>query len=309
MTWQAAPMSIPRPVATHPRRDLLPALRDMLAGADDAVLASAFIDTRGIHLIGAELHALGSRGRIVSTSAFRGDRAHAAFAAASELGTRCRVLNPARGTFHPKVVVAHRKGATEALVRSANLTAGLVTNVEAGVIIDGTAAAEVEELVEAWWADPVAVDWQLPELPVTDVLDANLWEVLRPAIRAGEVVHTLSDGSPNTVTEVSRAGLWVETERSRRAGTGPQLIEPRMLDVAWAALLGDGELTNRRLLDELRVHRSSFVCALLARLPGVRIASRRPIRLVLDPGATPAAPAQEDVAAEARAPFDGHVDG
>lgn len=302
-------MSTSRPVATWPRRDLLPALREMLAGADDAVLASAFIDTRGIHLIGAELRALGPRGRLVATSAFRGDRAHAAFSAAAELGTRCRVLNPARGTFHPKVVVSNRAGSTQALVGSANLTAGLLANVEVGVILDGSAAAEVQQLVEAWWSDPAAVAWQPPEVPVADVLEAGLWEVLRTAVRPGEVVHTLSNGRPNTVIEVSRAGLWVETERSRIAGTGPRFIEPRMLDVAWAALLSDGELTNRRLLDELRVHRSSFVCAVLARLPGVRIASRHPIRLVLDPGLTLADPAQEDLAAEASAPFDGRVDG
>ena len=300
-------MSASRPVATRPRRDLLPALRDLLATADDAVVASAFIDTRGIHLVGAELRGLGPRGRLVATSAFRGDRAHAAFAAATELGTRCRVLNPARGTFHPKVIVAHRNGSTQALVGSANLTAGLVSNVEAGVIVGGSAATEISQLVEAWWSDPVAVDWQPPDVLVIDELDANLWELVRQHIQSGEVINTLADGSPNTVIEISRAGLWVETERSRRSGSGPQLVEPRMLDVAWAALLSDGELTNRRLLHELRVHRSSFVCALLARLPGVSVASRRPIRLVFDPARTPAGFAQDDVAAEARSPFDGRA--
>ncbi len=300
-------MSAPRPVATHPRRDLLPALREMLAAADDAVLASAFIDTRGIHLVGAELRDLGPRCRLVATSAFGGDRTHAAFAAATELGTRCRVLNPSRGTFHPKVIVTHRNGGTQALVGSANLTAGLVANIEAGVIVDGSAAAEIGALAEAWWSDPVAVDWRPPDVPVLDVLDAGLWELVRGCIRSGQVVQTLSDGSPNTVTEVSRAGLWVETERSRRSGSGPQLVEPRMLDVAWAALLSDGELTNRRLLRELRVHRSSFVCALLARLPGVRVATRRPIRLVLDPVVAPGGLARDNVAAELRAPFDGRA--
>lgn len=300
-------MPTPRPVATHPRRDLLPALRDMLADADDAVVASAFIDTRGIHLVGAELRALGPRCRLVATSAFRGDRAHAAFAAATELGTRCRVLNPARGTFHPKVIVTHANGDTRALVGSANLTGGLVANVEAGVIVDGPAAAEISDLAEAWWSDPVAVNWQPPDVPVLDVLDAGLWELVGQSIQAGETVNTLADGSPNTVTKVTRAGLWVETERSRRSGAGPQLVEPRMLDVAWAALTSDGELTNRRLLHELRVHRSSFVCALLARLPGVSVASRRPIRLEFNPAGTSIRFAQDDVAAETRAPFDGRT--
>ncbi len=46
-----------------------------------------------------------------------------------------------------------------------------------------------------------------------------------------------------------------------------------MIGLAWDTLRAHGTLTNRYLLDGLHVHRSSFVCALLARLPGVR---RRP---------------------------------
>jgi hypothetical protein len=245
----------------------------------------------------------------VATSTFGGDRAHAAFVAAAELGARCRVLNPARGTFHPKVIVARRNGSARALVGSANLTAGLVANVEAGVVVDGSAAEEISQLVDAWWSDAASVDWQPPPVPVIDVIDAQLWELIHSTIRPSDVVHTLADGRPNTVTEVTRAGLWVETARSRRAGTGPQPVEPRMLDVAWAALRSEGELTNRRLLDDLRVHRSSFVCALLACLPGVRVASRRPIRLVLDPLAATAGPTQPDVAAEDHAPFDERAGG
>ena len=302
-------MSMPRPVATRPRRDLLPTLRELLASADDAVLATAFIDTRGVHLVGNELRNLGGRSRLIATSTFRGDRTHAAFAAATELGTQCRLLNPRRGTFHPKVVVARRGTSTRALVGSANLTAGLLANIEAGVVVDGAAAEDVAELVEAWWSDEVAVDWTPPRTPVVDVLDARLWTLIQSAIRPGDVIHTLADGRPNTIAEVSRAGLWVETARSRRADTGPQLIEPRMLDVAWAALLADGEVTNRQLLRKLRVHRSSFVCALLACLPGVHVASRRPIRLVLDDqtGGTDAL-MRDELAAEARAPFDADAD-
>lgn len=302
-------MAVPRPVATRPRGDLLPTLRGLLGSADDAVLAMAFVDTRGIHLVGAELRDLGVRGRLVATSVFSGDRTHAAFAAAAELGTRCRLLNPSRGTFHPKVIVAHRNGSPQAMVGSANLTTGLLANVEAGVVVDGSAAEEISELVEMWWSDRAAVDWRPPAVPVPDILDADLWELVRGCIQPGEVVHTLADGRPNTVVEVNRAGLWVETERSRRTGTGPQLVEPRMLEVAWAALLSDGELTNQRLLGELRVHRSSFVCALLAHLPGVRVVSRRPIHLVFDPAGTPAGLVRDDLAAEARRPFDGRAGG
>ncbi|MDQ3032187.1 MAG: hypothetical protein M3Y87_07215 [Myxococcota bacterium] len=41
-----------------------------------------------------------------------------------------------------------------------------------------------------------------------------------------------------------------------------------MLDLAWEVLRARGTLTNREMLGELRIHRSSFVCAILARLKG-----------------------------------------
>ena len=56
-----------------------------------------------------------------------------------------------------------------------------------------------------------------------------------------------------------------------------------MIQVAWDYLAAHGSLTNRYLLDTdgLNVKRSSFVCALLARLPGVVVASTKPITLSL----------------------------
>ena len=77
------------------------------------------------------------------------------------------------------------------------------------------------------------------------------------------------------------AGIWVETSRSAQRGR-PELIEPRMVHLAWDWLIARGTITNKTLLGGLRVHRSSFVCALLAQLPGVRIISRRPITLAID---------------------------
>ncbi len=55
-----------------------------------------------------------------------------------------------------------------------------------------------------------------------------------------------------------------------------------MLDVAWTQLTSQGEISNDWLLNKRHVHRSSFVCAALAQLPGVRVISRRPIRLVYE---------------------------
>ncbi len=64
-------------------------------------------------------------------------------------------------------------------------------------------------------------------------------------------------------------------------------------------------MEQERLLRELRAHRSSFARALLARLPGVHVLSRRPIRLAFDPVAAPAGIVQSDIAAEARSPVAG----
>lgn len=77
----------------------------------------------------------------------------------------------------------------------------------------------------------------------------------------------------------SPAGLWVETERSAAQERGPQLVSPRMLNLAWDVLRARGRLTNREMLGELRIHRSSFVCAVLSRLPGVTVTRSRPIEL------------------------------
>ena len=80
-------------------------------------------------------------------------------------------------------------------------------------------------------------------------------------------------------------GVWVETQRSRAAGRPPQLVEAWMIQSAWDYLQAHGSLSYRFLLssDGLNVKRSSFVCALPARLPGVRVQSRRPITLGLRP--------------------------
>ncbi len=42
-----------------------------------------------------------------------------------------------------------------------------------------------------------------------------------------------------------------------------------MFNIAWDYLHANGELSNATLLNHLRVHRSSAVCAILARLPGI----------------------------------------
>jgi len=62
-----------------------------------------------------------------------------------------------------------------------------------------------------------------------------------------------------------------------------------MIQIAYDWLRAHGTLTNRFLVatDGLNVKRSSFVCELLARLPGVHVESARPIALVMPSGPTP----------------------
>jgi hypothetical protein len=83
------------------------------------------------------------------------------------------------------------------------------------------------------------------------------------------------------VHEVTADGVWVETAASRAKSRSPQLVAAAMIQLAWDVLQSHGSLTNRYLLatDGLNVKRSSFVCALLARLPGVQVAPSGRIEL------------------------------
>ena len=80
---------------------------------------------------------------------------------------------------------------------------------------------------------------------------------------------TLADGKPNRIIDVSDAGVLVETERSIKSGTGPQLVPAWMLNLGWRHLQVDGSITNQHLLSIHNIRRSSAVCTLLAALPNV----------------------------------------
>lgn len=114
-------------------------------------------------------------------------------------------------------------------------------------------------------------------------LDDWLESEIRDLMQKSGSVVTLSNGRPNTIVAVSSAGVTIATDASEAKGTGPQLVPAWMLNVAWRHLCATGSLSNRYLLasDGLNVKRSSAVCALLARLPGVVVASSRPIELRL----------------------------
>jgi hypothetical protein len=116
---------------------------------------------------------------------------------------------------------------------------------------------------------------------VAESLDPWLFQQFREVAKSQGVVATLSTGKVNRIADVTPEGVWISTDASDRKGTGPRLVDAAMLNRAWRHLEREGSLTNAYLQadDGLSVKRSSAVCALLARLPSVEIASGRPIKL------------------------------
>lgn len=121
---------------------------------------------------------------------------------------------------------------------------------------------------------------------MSEQLDGWLEAELRKLEQAVGSVVTLANGKRNRIERVDGAGVLMSTEASDAKGSGAQLVPAWMINVAWRHLRASGSLTNRYLLssDGLNVKRSSAVCALLARLPGVEVVSSRPIELRYRPG-------------------------
>lgn len=112
-------------------------------------------------------------------------------------------------------------------------------------------------------------------------LEPPLLAMLQELHATSPLITTIANGRPNRIVGVGHDGVWIETEASQSKDSGPQLVPAWMIQVAWEHLRTEGSLENTYLLatDGLNVKRSSAVCALLARLPGVHIESARPIRL------------------------------
>ncbi|MEW2481724.1 hypothetical protein AB0876_19235 [Mycobacterium sp. NPDC049093] len=107
-------------------------------------------------------------------------------------------------------------------------------------------------------------------------LDDDLLDRIAEVVAGSDVVETLSNKRTNWITSFGRAGVWVETERSRGRGAGPQLVPAWMIVVAWEQLCKNGTLSHIELLNHLKVMRSAFVCALLAQFPDVVVVQDRP---------------------------------
>jgi HKD family nuclease len=272
-------------VAVYP--EPLAAVRSVLAGAEEVLLGVAFVQQRGINLLEHQL-VEADRGRLITTTVF-GSTTMQGLQGARDRGLTVRVLNMPTGTFHPKLYLGRNEGRIAAALGSANLTGGLVSNIEAVTVLSGHhSVAQLKclwDLAESWWSNDASVEWS-PETPrgvVAEVLDDGLLAAIRAALANDMIVRTLSDRNPNWVREVTPDGIWVETERSRAADKPAQLVEAWMIQIAWEWLQTHRQLTNRFLLatDGLNVKRSSFVCAVLARLPEVRVTRLRPIELTL----------------------------
>jgi hypothetical protein len=120
-----------------------------------------------------------------------------------------------------------------------------------------------------------------------EVFSADLEVCLRKTLHLGQTIKTLSRGQSNQIIDILPTGILMETGRTDSRGTGPQLVDAWMIELAWDTLKSSGKLSNTTLLNELKVHRSSAVCALLAHLDGVQVVSTRPILLTykqLQPG-------------------------
>ena len=270
---------------------LLRGIRESLADAERVLICVAFAAESGVRLLEKELKALQARERkvqLVATTAFA-STTPAALSLARELGVEVFTHNASRGTFHPKVYLGlHPRDEARMFVGSANLTAGLAGNVEAGMLLrgsrDDTPIRDAWQWAETWVHEPITEVWTPRGAgPRGDEeIEPALFKLLAREVAKDPLFLTLGrTPRPNRVTAVTRTALWVETER----GTGPQQVPAWMLNVAWSALRGQGVLFNKQLLEELRVHRSSAVCALLARLPGIEPFSDGPrvgLRLLRD---------------------------
>jgi len=259
-------------------RSLLHAVREVLSDAEDAFLCVAFVQEKGVHLLQKELEALRRRRvrpRLLVTTTFQ-TTSQPALSMANGLGLDVRVLNPGSGrTFHPKLYLAANGASASAVIGSANLTGGLATNLEAGVALRGS--RDDQSLARAWgwaeelWSDQRAEPWTPGAAEQTvESFDPVLYAALRIEVGRDPVFMTLGrQPKSNRVLELTPVEAQVETERSRGRSRGAEPIPAWMFNLAWERLRTHGTLSNSELLNDLRVHRSSAVCAMLARLPQI----------------------------------------
>jgi hypothetical protein len=134
-----------------------------------------------------------------------------------------------------------------------------------------------QPLARAWgwaeelWSDDRAERWTPGAAEQTlEPFEPLLYAGLRTEVRRDPVFMTLGrQPKPNRVLELTQVEAQVETERSQSRARGAEPIPAWMFNLAWERLRTHGTLSNSELLRDLRVHRSSAVCAMLARLPQI----------------------------------------
>ncbi|MCB0960866.1 MAG: hypothetical protein KDB04_15265 [Acidimicrobiales bacterium] len=118
-------------------------------------------------------------------------------------------------------------------------------------------------------------------------LDADLLAHLTSIANESPLVTTLSQGKPNRISSVTSEGVRLETERTGSTCSGPSPVPAWMLNDGWGQLTSSGRLVNTEFRDRpvRPVRRSSAVCALPASVPGMNVASTRPLILTYARGA------------------------
>ncbi|MFC1494571.1 hypothetical protein ACFL6W_04760 [Thermodesulfobacteriota bacterium] len=77
------------------------------------------------------------------------------------------------------------------------------------------------------------------------------------------MIYTLKVRKPNEITAFDSDGIYVRTEKS---SPGSELVTKKMFENAIYYLIEHKDLSNKTLLNELNVKRSSFVMAALSKL-------------------------------------------
>jgi hypothetical protein len=121
-----------------------------------------------------------------------------------------------------------------------------------------------------------------PVMANEEVFDPDLLRRIRKVVDEGDVILTLGTGRENRIGEIRSDGIQVTTERSSKLSGGAALVPAWMFNRVWSVLQTSGT-ANRQFLDRdadgPKVKRSSAVFAVLAMLPEVEIAARRPLVL------------------------------
>lgn len=269
-------------VSTRDEPLLLEELRGTLEEAEEVLLCVAFADNKGVNLLERQLRDLGDRGRLLVTTF--GSTKPSALDRVQRLRLCVRTLNPGAGvSYHPKLYLARSKRHAAVLLGSANLTGGLATNYEVGTLVRGAPddpqIRRAWELGESFWADAASREWVNTGAEDDDEFEDGLLKLIEESVAThGPVVKTLGhDPRENVIRNVTRTGVYVETGASRQKGRQAPLIPASMIQIAWDYLRAHRQLTNSFLVANrgagLNVKRSSAVCAILARLPGIEQAT------------------------------------